>query len=352
MDEFDSKKDEEIALLTPPTDKLPPTDEIFEKKVPELNLKEQVYDEPSLYSESIVSVMLPVSITMIIVIWAIQTLSPILSSTVLFQSIDIGQQFQVSEGQSIWIQIGFAILTAVIMVIAIIVVTIFLVILYKFRCLKLIFGWFIFSTFILLLFMGGIWLDFILKAYSLKLDYFSFFFFLYNFSIVGLISVFWISPAIFTQVYLIIISSMTSWWLSRLPEWTTWAILIAVALYDIFAVLTPKGPLRILVETAQERNEPLPGLIYEGNSVKLGLGDFVFYSLLVGRASMYDFTTCIVCFISILIGLGFTLFILAFTRKALPALPISIFLGTISYVTSRFIILPFVLTSSMNRILV
>lgn len=209
--------------------------------------------------------------------------------------------------------------------------------------------------------MGGIWLDFILKAYSLKLDYISFFFFLFSkfyslliidFSIVGLISVFWISPAIFTQIYLIIISSMTSWWLSRLPEWTTWAILIAVALYDIFAVLTPHGPLKILVETAQERNEPLPGLIYEGKTVKLGLGDFVFYSLLVGRASMYDFTTCIVCFISILIGLGVTLFILAFTKKALPALPVSIFLGTISYISTRFVIVPFVLTSSMNRILV
>mmetsp|Transcript_12165 Transcript_12165/g.18374 ORF Transcript_12165/g.18374 Transcript_12165/m.18374 type:complete len:124 (-) Transcript_12165:140-511(-) len=78
------------------------------------------------------------------------------------------------------------------------------------------------------------------------------------------------------------------------------------------------------------------------HSIKLGLGDFVFYSVLVSRAATYGFTTFMSCYLVILGGLGMTLVLLAVFRKALPALPISIFLGIAFYLCTRFFIVPFV----------
>jgi presenilin 1 len=103
------------------------------------------------------------------------------------------------------------------------------------------------------------------------------------------VCVFWYAPAIMNQAYLIVVSALLAIFFTRLPEWTTWAILIAVAVYgmvhrereaqhckhqvdvatciwwvDLFAVLCPGGPLRVLVETAQERKEPIPALLYNG----------------------------------------------------------------------------------------
>lgn len=151
----------------------------------------------------------------------------------------------------------------------------------------------------------------------------------------------------------------------------------AIAIYDVFAVLCPSGPLRVLVNISQERQETIPALLYNGSimfmmvnpeeqniqennqneqnaeqieveepqsrGIKLGLGDFVFYSVLVGRAALFDMITVFTCFIAVVTGLFFTLILLGVFRKALPALPISIFLGIVFFFVTRFFLLPYIL---------
>lgn len=263
-------------------------------------------------------------------------------------------------------------------------------------------------------------------------------------------------PIIITQSYTVILGIITAAWFTQLPEWTTWVLLVALAIYDLVAVLAPGGPLKILVELSQSRDDDLPALVYEarptvsrsngggrrngglgllvggvsdnssmelqnmsrnvGNSsneeivvedererkrdegdgnqgetaplivansseigvvdeersplvemlavegrdggdadeeamtrgVKLGLGDFVFYSVLVGRAAMYDLMTVYACYLAIISGLACTLILLSVCRQALPALPISIALGVIFYFLTRLLMEPFVVQTSTN----
>ena len=84
------------------------------------------------------------------------------------------------------------------------------------------------------------------------------------------------------------------------------------------------------------------------SSIKLGMGDFIFYSLLVGRAAMYDLLTVFASYLAIVAGLCATLLLLAVTRRALPALPISIALGVVFYFLTRILLEPFVVTITAN----
>lgn len=84
------------------------------------------------------------------------------------------------------------------------------------------------------------------------------------------------------------------------------------------------------------------------DAIKLGMGDFIFYSVLVGRAAMYDMLTVFASYLAIVAGLGATLILLALFRKALPALPISIALGVSFYFLSRSILEPFVVPLSTH----
>jgi len=325
-----------------------------------------------------------------------------------------------------------------IMLAVIAVMTALLVLAYKYRCTKLIHGWLFMSSLMLLFLFSYLYLAEVLKAYNLPLDYITTAIFIWNFGMMGLFAIYWKAPLIMQQAYLIFVSALMALiFIKYLPNWTTWTVLGVISLWDLFAVLAPFGPLRILVETAQERNEQIfPSLIYssgmvyalvgmadteqgqgeapkppsrsarrnssqgedgadgfseewsqeteersrdrerrvrqrreetqgdqgasgqrvgvrrteqiveeedeEDRGVKLGLGDFIFYSILVGKASSYgDWNTTLACFVAILIGLCLTLVFLALFRKALPALPISIFFGIVFYFVTREIVTPF-----------
>merc|ERR1719410_876215 len=322
-------------------------------------------------------------------------------------------------------------------------------------------------------------MDVAIEKYRIPISKVTFYFLLYNFAIVGTILIFYQTgiPTYVTQGYLVLTSVMLAYQLARFDEWTSWTLLIMLALYDLCAVLTPCGPLKALVGLMQQKGSPeMPGLLYEAelppqvhrpssqsrvssqpssanysepvndsnndpntvllplaiarlyrlpilsednsvsnsspllgsselrsevravlpnngarietktaadgtkrylvfdrhdtikrtllvdsqgrvfeelddddesddgkgsNSIKLGLGDFIFYSLLVSKAVMYSFTTFIACMLVILAGLGLTLVLLSVYHQALPALPISIFLGVFFYPLTRNIIEPF-----------
>jgi hypothetical protein len=80
----------------------------------------------------------------------------------------------------------------------------------------------------------------------------------------------------------------------------------------------------------------------DNNGLKLGLGDFVFYSVLVGRASLYNWVTTVATTLAVISGLVLTIFILILKRRPLPALPISIFFGLTVFLVGSLSLSPMI----------
>lgn len=389
----------------------------------------------------VIQIFIPVTICMFVVVVSISSIS--------FYTQKGGGQllytpFKEESASSSAAKAGLAFANAFILIAVIIVMTVFLVLLYKWGCYKIIHGWLIMASLMMLFLFSYFYIGEVVKAYNLSLDYITAMFFIWNFGCMGMICIYWKGPLLLNQAYLIVTSALMALiFIKFLPDWTAWVVLGVISVWDLIAVLCPKGPLRMLVEIAQERNESLfPSLVYsstvvyligmaetdsrannsesqpdqdaheltptppserveapadeaagftdqwrqnhlgggtrnrqliqrgdgdaraanpeEGSSVrvvqvspeeseeeeeqgvKLGLGDFIFYSVLVGKASSYgDWNTTLACFIAILIGLCFTLLLLAIFKKALPALPISIAFGLIFNFATSGLVKPF-----------
>jgi presenilin 1 len=83
---------------------------------------------------------------------------------------------------------------------------------------------------------------------------------------------------------------------------------------------------------------------------QLGLGDFVFYSVLVGRASMRGSATLMACAVAVLAGLCATLALLPILQKVLPALPISIAVGIVFYFSSWLLLVPMANVAAVSHV--
>lgn len=433
--------------------------------------------------EEIVAIVAPVSICMMCCAFLVRLLrAEGEDATAEMQGGIASAAYQENADDSIATKAGGAVLNSLVFVAFITCATFGIFFLFKHNCTKVIWAYMGFSGLLIFGMLGSIVGMEVLQALDIPIDLLTFFFCVWNFSIVGVLVVFfWPAPLLVKQTYLVNLGAVVAFYFTRIPEWTTWVLLVAMAIYDLFAVLTPGGPLRVLVELAQERNEDIPALVYEARpvrrvarspptnptaggvleammaapriararglggerenedkdkdrtgtgagghrreawgsdgggggggsdggssagsgsssrgggggredavtesmplligedrgvgaggggvvgseisgdrdrdperggsvdeeddgfflppAIKLGLGDFIFYSVLVGRAAMYDAFTMFACYLAIVQGLIATLLLLGFAQKALPALPISIALGVLTYLGSRF----------------
>lgn len=79
----------------------------------------------------------------------------------------------------------------------------------------------------------------------------------------------------------------------------------------------------------------------DDDSIRLGLGDFCFYGIMLTRAARLGWDLVILVIFAVILGLSLTLLVLAKLRRPLPALPFSLILGIIFFMIGATTFRPF-----------
>ncbi|KAJ0394525.1 hypothetical protein ATCC90586_003411 [Pythium insidiosum] len=272
--------------------------------------------------------------------------------------------FGAAEEQSGAEQIGLSLVNALVIIGAIAVLTFVMVLLYKFNCLKFLTGYIMFASAAILSFVGGQLVDSIIND-QLKwaVDWPSFLFVMINFGFVGVVAIFYQKgiPKFIQNGYLVMVSVILAWQFSMWPEgfyrtfspsdmWKADQVAekffesqdrLWLLIFHKYQVCSCSINMPCPVQARQEARRRQQEEDDDDKTIKLGLGDFIFYSVLVGRSAIFDFSTFAASFLCIVMGLGGTLFLLSVLHKALPALPISIFLATFFYFWTRYLFVDF-----------
>jgi hypothetical protein len=145
----------------------------------------------------------------------------------------------------------------------IILTTIIIVILFVFSCMKTLTGIFIAMVTLLLSFISLFLFYNIIGIHNIPVDTITIGIITWNIAVVGVIVIFWKGPLSVQQYYLVYISSIMAYSLSKImTSYVTWLFLAALSIWDLIAVLTPFGPLRLLLKYSEENNQEIPALLY------------------------------------------------------------------------------------------
>lgn len=221
--------------------------------------------------QEVTGIVAPVSICMFLTVLLVRLLNPDGISNP--SAVAIAQTYyREQDSDSTGTKFEGALINALIFVVIVGVMTFVLFLLFKYKCDWVIYGYMAFAAFSIFFIITGVVAIQLIQMQPLPMDAISFYFILWNFSVVGTVTMFvWPAPMLLKQAYMVATGVIMAFLFTGIPEWTTWILLVAMAVYDIAAVLTPNGPLKLLVELAIERDADIPALVYEARPTGRGL---------------------------------------------------------------------------------